>query len=84
LGRLLLSPQSTAPKGFKSRGRAVCNCFNISETEIVQALDEFDGPPEAQLAALQGNLKCGTNCGSCIPELKKIVLQRRAVADTAA
>ena len=84
LGRLLLSPQSTAPQGFKSRGRAVCNCFNISESQIVQALDDFDGPPEAQLAALQGNLKCGTNCGSCIPELKKIVLMRRSMVDTPA
>ena len=84
LGRLLLSPQSTAPKGFKSRGRAVCNCFNISESQIVQVLDKSNGTAEAQLAALQSNLKCGTNCGSCIPELKKIVLQRRAVVDAAA
>ena len=84
LGRLLLSPQSTAPKGFKSRGRAVCNCFNISESQITQALDEFTGPADAQLAALQGNLKCGTNCGSCIPELKKIVLQRSGVMNAAA
>ena len=79
LGRLLLSPQSTAPQGFKSRGKAVCNCFNISESQISQSLDAIAGPPEAQLAALQGTLKCGTNCGSCIPELKKIIVQRRAV-----
>ena len=79
LGRLLLSPQSTAPQGFKSRGRAVCNCFNIAESQINQALEEMDGPPEAQLAALQSTLKCGTNCGSCIPELKKIILQRHSL-----
>jgi assimilatory nitrate reductase catalytic subunit len=24
---------------------------------------------------LQGSLKCGTNCGSCIPELKRLVRQ---------
>ena len=79
LGRLLLSPQSTAPQGFKSRGRAVCNCFNIAESQINQALEEMDGAPEAQLAALQNTLKCGTNCGSCIPELKKIIVQRHAL-----
>ncbi len=26
-----------------------------------------------RLAALQGGLKCGTNCGSCIPELRRLV-----------
>jgi len=26
------------------------------------------------LAALQGKLKCGTNCGSCVPELRQMVL----------
>ena len=73
LGRLLLSPSAVAPRSFKSRGRIVCNCFNIAETEIEAALTDSNGPPEAQLAALQGQLKCGTNCGSCIPELKKII-----------
>ena len=28
---------------------------------------------EARLASLQDALKCGTNCGSCIPELKRKV-----------
>ena len=32
--------------------------------------------PDAGLAALQARLKCGTNCGSCIPELKRIVRLR--------
>ena len=27
----------------------------------------------ARLAALQGALKCGTNCGSCLPQLQKMV-----------
>jgi assimilatory nitrate reductase catalytic subunit len=73
LGRLLLQPSAVAPQGFKSRGRIVCNCFNVAEAEINDALEELDGPAEARLAALQGRLKCGTNCGSCVPELKKII-----------
>ncbi|MEB0137041.1 molybdopterin-dependent oxidoreductase [Actimicrobium sp. CCC2.4] len=73
LGRLLLQPSAVAPQGFKSRGRIVCNCFNVAETEINELLGELDGPPDARLAALQGRLKCGTNCGSCLPELKKII-----------
>jgi assimilatory nitrate reductase catalytic subunit len=73
LGRLLLQPSAVAPQGFKSRGRIICNCFNVAETDINDALGDLDGPPEARLAALQGRLKCGTNCGSCLPELKKII-----------
>jgi assimilatory nitrate reductase catalytic subunit len=74
LGRLLLMPSSSAPKGFQSRGRTVCTCFNVAETTIRQTLAAHGGePPEALLARLQSQLKCGTNCGSCIPELKKIV-----------
>ena len=28
---------------------------------------------QERLASLQGQLKCGTNCGSCVPELKRIL-----------
>ncbi|HEY8608855.1 MAG TPA: molybdopterin-dependent oxidoreductase [Noviherbaspirillum sp.] len=85
LGRLLLMPSARAPQGFKARGRVVCNCFNVSESEIGEALARHDwrsdDSPDAAVAALQAGLKCGTNCGSCVPELKKIaVLQRPARA----
>ena len=71
LGRLLLMPSAEPPQGFKSRGRIVCNCLNVSETEINDALGaQADGDP---LAMLQQKLKCGTNCGSCVPELKKLI-----------
>lgn len=73
LGRLLLSPSSKAPQGFKARGRIICNCFNVAESEIVDALAaQAPGAPEEALCSLQEKLKCGTNCGSCVPELKKI------------
>ncbi|SNT15550.1 assimilatory nitrate reductase catalytic subunit [Noviherbaspirillum humi] len=88
LGRLLLMPSAKAPQGFKSRGRIVCNCFNVAESEIGEALGQSEclaaGSPEAALSALQGRLKCGTNCGSCVPELKKMVLARPAPAKAAA
>jgi assimilatory nitrate reductase catalytic subunit len=84
LGRLLLKPSAEAPQGFKSRGRIVCNCLNVAESEISQALErqEASAPPDALLALLRDKLKCGTNCGSCVPELKKIVLQRTGAALT--
>ena len=78
-GRLLLIPGSKAPVAVASRGKQVCSCFDLSDRQIVAALQAMRGPPDAQLLALQGQLKCGSNCGSCIPELKKIIqLQQNA------
>ncbi len=65
----VLAPLSTPPQGSSSRGRIVCNCLNISETQIVAAI-----AAGADLAMLQAELKCGTECGSCVPELKRMVL----------
>ncbi|CAN5920363.1 nitrate reductase [soil metagenome] len=74
-GRLLLVPGSKAPVAVASRGRQVCSCFNVSETEIATALAHCAGEPEAQLMQLQSELKCGTNCGSCLPELRRTIRQ---------
>jgi assimilatory nitrate reductase catalytic subunit len=72
LGRQLLSPAGSAPQGFKDRGRIVCSCFNVAQTQIEETLDVLRGAPD-KLAGLQARLKCGTNCGSCVPELKQMV-----------
>ncbi|CAM5785846.1 nitrate reductase [Rhizobacter fulvus] len=72
-GRALLMPGAKAPVALAPRGRQVCSCFDVSEPRIVATLATFAGPPEAQLAQLQGTLKCGTNCGSCLPELRRLV-----------
>ncbi len=73
--RLLLMPTSQPPAGYRSAGRVVCNCWNVTEPQITNCLSGMQGPPEALLSALQSELKCGTNCGSCVPELKQIVRQ---------
>jgi assimilatory nitrate reductase catalytic subunit len=79
LGRLLLMPSAKAPQGFKPRGRIVCNCFNVSESEINEVLSRQDvASSEALLASLQEKLRCGTNCGSCVPELKKMIPAMRS------
>lgn len=70
-GRLLLSPGARAPVAVQSRGKPVCTCFNVTDLAIERQLRRCDGSPAERLAALQGALKCGTNCGSCIPELKR-------------
>jgi assimilatory nitrate reductase catalytic subunit len=76
LGRLLLVPSTKPPQGFKPRGRIVCNCFNVSESEIEEAVSKIDpsmrGSTAECMQIVQDKLKCGTNCGSCVPELKRL------------
>ena len=71
----MLAPVAHPPAGGTGRGRVVCNCFNVTEPDIVAAIAVGD-----DLAALQSNLKCGTECGSCVPELKRLLSARRAAA----
>ncbi|HEX6827975.1 MAG TPA: molybdopterin dinucleotide binding domain-containing protein, partial [Burkholderiales bacterium] len=63
----LLAPLSQPPAGTAARGRVVCNCFDVTEAEVLQAL----GAGET-LKDIQARRKCGTNCGSCLPELKRL------------
>ncbi len=71
-GRLLLSGGASAPAALQERGRQVCTCFNITDVQIEDHLAHWGGPTEARLAGLQGALRCGTNCGSCLPELRRM------------
>jgi len=72
-GRLLLVPSAKAPVAVQSRGRTVCTCFNVTDVAITGTLAQCHGTDEDRLAQLQGQLRCGTNCGSCLPELKRMV-----------
>ena len=79
-GRQLLVPGAKPPLAVAARGRQVCSCFNVSEIEIRNTLASCAGSPDTQLQQLQEALKCGTNCGSCVPELKRIVRLRQHAA----
>ena len=72
-GRRLLSPQAAAPAGVAARGKVVCSCFGVGEAAIAGQLARCTGDGGERLAQLQASLKCGTNCGSCVPELKRLV-----------
>jgi assimilatory nitrate reductase catalytic subunit len=39
-------------------------------------LRRCEGSDEQRLSQLQSQLQCGTNCGSCLPQLKKLVRQQ--------
>jgi assimilatory nitrate reductase catalytic subunit len=72
--RALLAPDPPAPAGAAAaRGRQVCNCFDVDEPHIRAVLAQTGGPAAERLAALQGALRCGTQCGSCLPELRRLV-----------
>ncbi|CAG1018374.1 partial Nitrate reductase, partial [Burkholderiaceae bacterium] len=79
-GRSLLSPGAKPPAALAARGRQVCSCFDVGEAEIAQTLAQSSGSPDSRLAHLQQRLQCGTNCGSCVPELKRMVRLRMQAA----
>ncbi len=57
------------------RGRIVCACFGVGCNEIVRAIRQQGCATTEQIGAA---LRAGTNCGSCIPELKAILAETDA------
>ena len=72
-GRLLLAPGAKAPLAVPQPGKQVCSCFGVEAAAIEQHLAGCAGSAEERLASVQQALRCGTNCGSCVPELKRMV-----------
>ena len=83
-GRLLLRPGATAPAGVAARGKVVCSCFGVTATAITEKLRSCVGDDKQRLGALQGALQCGTNCGSCLPELQRMVRSQGGASAIAA
>ncbi|MCQ9373486.1 molybdopterin-dependent oxidoreductase [Methyloversatilis sp. XJ19-13] len=75
LRRWLFAPLGTPPVATATRGRIVCNCLDVAEPDIARAIDAG-----ADLLSLQQSLRCGTSCGSCVPELKRMLEARRQAA----
>ncbi len=55
--------------GAQACGAVICSCYQVREPEILAAIEQ--GADSA--LALGEQLKCGTNCGSCVPELKALI-----------
>jgi assimilatory nitrate reductase catalytic subunit len=75
--RMLLSGK--AMDGLANAGPTVCACFGVGRTTICDAIAA--GANSA--AAIGAELKAGTNCGSCIPEMKRLIAQANTAADPA-
>jgi assimilatory nitrate reductase catalytic subunit len=74
--RVLLSGRSA--DGIADSGPLVCACFGVGMAAIRKAIEAGAGDVKAVGAVLQA----GTNCGSCRPELKRIIAhEHRRVAD---
>lgn len=58
-----------APGAQVDKGAIICSCFQVGENAIKEAIAQGADTAEA----LGKALLCGTNCGSCIPELKTII-----------
>ncbi|WP_306607160.1 nitrate reductase [Azonexus sp.] len=68
--RFALAPSAAAPTSTAPR-QIVCKCADVSDKQITTAIDAG-----ADLTALQENLKCGTFCGGCIPDIKRLLLRQ--------
>jgi assimilatory nitrate reductase catalytic subunit len=55
-------------------GPTVCSCFGVGRNTICQAIREQNLSTPAQITAC---VKAGGNCGSCVPELKKLLSEVR-------
>ena len=69
LRRWLLAPLSTPPgNSSKASGKTLCNCLNVSEAAVCAGIARG-----LDLDGLKQELKCGTSCGSCVPEIKRLL-----------
>ncbi|WP_104205278.1 nitrate reductase [Billgrantia saliphila] len=62
--------------GAANQGPVVCSCHQVGQRAILGAIREGDDSVEA----LGARLACGTQCGSCIPELKSLIEEEKAHA----
>jgi assimilatory nitrate reductase catalytic subunit len=62
------------PKGAAANtGHIVCACFSVGEKTILHAIQE-QGLDSVE--AVGACLKAGTGCGSCVPEIRRLVARR--------
>ncbi|HEV6966672.1 (2Fe-2S)-binding protein, partial [Roseateles sp.] len=72
VGRWLLSP-GAPPTHLAATSPQVCNCFDVREDVIRLTLQRCGGSPAERLSQLQAEKRCGTQCGSCLPALRRLV-----------
>jgi assimilatory nitrate reductase catalytic subunit len=66
-----------APKGTLEAGPVVCSCFAVGRSTLLRAIR---GDKLVTVEQIGKALRAGTNCGSCIPELKGLLAESAAPA----
>jgi assimilatory nitrate reductase catalytic subunit len=61
-----------APKGALETGPIVCSCFAVGRSTLLRAIR---GDKLISVEQIGKALNAGTNCGSCIPELKGLLFE---------
>ena len=56
-------------------GPLVCSCFGVGRNAIAACARELGAAATA--AEIGKRLKCGTNCGSCVPEIQTVIADAR-------
>ncbi len=73
--RILLSGQSG--DGLAETGPVICGCFGVGLSAIREAVVKGEA---VSVADIGKTLRAGTNCGSCVPELRAIIADMAATA----
>jgi len=60
------------PADQEDTGRIICSCFNVGEKTILKVIKEKNMTSVDQISECT---KAGTNCGSCLSELKDIMVK---------
>ncbi|MFO6291121.1 bacterioferritin-associated ferredoxin, partial [Pseudomonas aeruginosa] len=78
--RWLLAPLGAAP-GRPSQGaggKTLCSCQNVSQQTVLGGIARG-----LDLDGLKREFGCGTGCGSCVPEIKRLLAAPRPMAANA-
>ncbi|MFZ3184017.1 MAG: molybdopterin-dependent oxidoreductase [Pseudomonas sp.] len=70
LRRWLLAPLSTPPGNSSAvaDGKTLCSCMNVSNAAVCAGIQRG-----LDLNGLKQELGCGSQCGSCVPEIKRLL-----------
>lgn len=68
VGPRLAAFNPKAGASTQPRDRVICNCKQVKESQIMALHQQGESLP-----SIQSQLGCGTVCGSCVPELKRLL-----------
>ena len=68
-----IADRAPAKGSVANTGRTVCACFSVGEKTIMNAIQE---QKLDSVEAVGTCLKAGTGCGSCVPEIRRLVARR--------